>query len=54
MYHTDPSRKKIVITLSNESLIHHSSYDNTTDKFIFIEEFRKEYRPAEGNNHWLP
>lgn len=46
------------MNLSVESLIHHSSYDkmiiqqydrkiNTTDKFRFIEEFRKEYRPAE-------
>ena len=46
------------MNLSDQSLIHHPSYDNMiiqqyrkeinkTDKFRFIEEFRKEYIPAE-------
>jgi hypothetical protein len=51
-------RKKKVMNLSDQSLIHHSSYDNmiilqydkkinTADEFGFLDDFRKEYRPAE-------
>jgi hypothetical protein len=45
------------MNLPDQSLIHHPSYDNiqkkinTCDKFRFIEDFRKEYRPAEIIEH---